>query len=142
MRNKVKFIIALTALTLVVAGVVSFVVKSRENSRSVEAAELTIDIGASRLYTQEELMEAADVIKNNFEKIDGGTIVSIVYAGDESVKNGEALFLVDFLENEGGNPSLEAGKDYRNFEWRLSHEDDGWTVKDYHLEVMDGTDLI
>ena len=126
MRNKVKFIIALTALTLVVAGVVSFVVKSRENSRSVEAAELTIDIGASRLYTQEELMEAADVIKNNFEKIDGGTIVSIVYAGDESVKNGEALFLVDFLENEGGNPSLEAGKDYRNFEWRLSHEGYGW----------------
>ncbi len=142
MRNKVKFIIALTALTLVVAGVVSFVVKSRDNSRSVEAAELTIDIGASRLYTQEELMEAADVIKNNFEKIDGGTIVSIVYAGDESVKNGEALFLVDFLENEGGNPSLEAGMDYRNFECRLSHEDDGWTVKDYHLEVMDGTDLI
>ncbi len=142
MRNKVKFIIALTALTLVVAGVVSFVVKSRDNSRSVEAAELTIDIGASRLYTQEELMEAADVIKNNFEKIDGGTIVSIVYAGDESVKNGEALFLVDFLENEGGNPSLETGKDYRNFECRLSHEDDGWTVKDYHLEVMDGTDLI
>ena len=104
-----------------------------------------IDLGDSKLYTEDELKAAVEAIKKQFEEFEGCVLYNIRYAGDEA-NNEENLKWMNEL-NEDGNytqvaqflsdfhsPVEEAGawnpdSDYLDWQWWLARSGDGdWDV--------------
>ncbi len=112
---------------------------------AVNAADVTIDLGKSTLYTEEELKEAVVQIKCRFAGWEGCELHSIRYAGDKSAseenlrwmneldENGSytqaAEFLMDFHTPKEQTGAWEADEEYTDYEWWLARsEDGGWEV--------------
>lgn len=110
-------------------------------------ANPTVDYGASVLYTEEDLAEAAVQVKCRFASFAGCELHSLRYAGDEynteenlrwmnQLDEGKnytrvALFLSDFRSPEfpGDDTSWEADAEYTAWQWWLARtEDSGWQL--------------
>ena len=108
---------------------------------------LTIDYGDSRLYTEEDLEEAAIQIKCRFAFFDGCELHSLRYAGDDfnteeniawmnSLDEGRdyiqtAKFLSDFHSpvDPGAESAWEPDQEYTDYEWWLARAaDGGWQL--------------
>ena len=109
-------------------------------------ADVDIDLGSSDIYNKDELNDAVIQIKCKFASLAGCELKSIRYAGDEAVNdenlnrmneidNGAgytqvAEFMMDFHtpENTEGL-TLEADRDYTDYQWWLARTDDGgWNI--------------
>ena len=110
------------------------------------APEVTIDLGGSTLYTQDELYDAALAIKCKFAAWDGCELHAIRYAGDEA-NNAENLswlnslqegagytqvaeFLTDFHSpTEEGPYAWGPDMEYTDYQWWLARTaDGGWEI--------------
>ncbi len=109
------------------------------------AADVTVDLGDSGLYTPAELTEAIVQIKCRFASWAGCELHSIRYAGDEansaetlswlnSLDEGSAyaqaaLFLMDFRSPDGGENAWEPDTEYKDYQWYLAREPGGgWEI--------------
>ena len=108
--------------------------------------EVSVDLGSSERYTEEDLQAAVVSIKCQFAFWNGCELKSIRYAGDDAVTeekltwlnelsdNGEikqaALFYMDFHTPEDvGEMTFNANSDYTDYQWWLTlTEDDGWQI--------------
>ena len=112
---------------------------------AVKAADVTVDLGSSALYTEEELNEAAVQIKCKFATFEGCELHSLRYAGDESCTeenltwmnelNEEgnytqtAEFLMDFHSPTEQIGAWQADTEYADYQWHLARSaDGGWEV--------------
>ncbi|MBR3309815.1 MAG: M15 family metallopeptidase [Lachnospiraceae bacterium] len=108
---------------------------------TVKSADVTIELGDSDYYTEEELMEAVVQIKCKFASFSGCELHSIRYAGDETNLEtniarmnaivGEdkyaecAEFLMDFHTPPEGSDTLKPDEEYKDYQWWLAREADG-----------------
>ena len=112
---------------------------------AVKASDVTIDLGSSTIYTEEELKEAVVQIKCKFASLEGCELHSIRYAGDDSCteenlkwmnelnENGKyaqvAEFLMDFHSPAEQIGAWEADKEYTDYQWWLARSTDGgWDI--------------
>ena len=112
---------------------------------AVNSTELTVDLGTSELYTEEELKEAAIQVKCRFAAFDGCEMKSLRYAGDacnsednirwlnEMDEDNEYVqvveFLSDFHVSEDAKTTFNAGEDYKDYQWWLARtEEGGWQL--------------
>ncbi len=115
---------------------------------AVKSSDVTIDYGASDLYTEEELKEAVVQIKCQFASWEGCELHSIRYAGDAcnsedniswmnelgQLEDGKkyvqcAEFLMDLHSPVEGGGVWEADMEYKDYQWWLARtEDGGWDV--------------
>lgn len=107
----------------------------------VNSTDLTMDLGTSELYTEEELNEAAIQVKCRFAGFDGCELNSLRYAGDEAntEENLEwirsldeenkyvkvAEFLTDFHVSDNSKTTFNPGQDYTDYQWWLGYTEDG-----------------
>lgn len=117
--------------------------KSNENSDDVE-----ITYGESELFSDSEMENAVDAIKEKFKDFEGCELIKIWY--DESKANLEVeryltnensmkkeniiIFYSDFkVDSTGKNPVLNPDSTYTDWMWILTREDitKEWTVKDW-----------
>ncbi len=107
---------------------------------------VTIDLGKSELYSEEELNDAVVQIKCKFAFWPECKLNSIRYAGDEAateknlkwinkINNTKkytkvAEFLMDFHTPENmSDKTLESDFDYKDYQWWLAYtEKDGWEI--------------
>ncbi len=105
--------------------------------------EVSYDFGESKLYTLEELQEAAIQVKCQFASMKGCELHSLRYAGDEcnTPENLEwmnshdegagythvAEFLTDFHSpvEEDGPTTWDLDREYTDYQWWLARTDDG-----------------
>ena len=109
------------------------------------APEVTIDLGSSTLYTQEDLNDALLTIKCQFASLAGCELHAISYAGDgactgenlawlNSIDEGAdytelAEFLMDFHSPISDSDALEDDMEYTGQQWWLARNaDSGWTI--------------
>lgn len=110
---------------------------------AVKASDVTIDLGSSELYTQEELKEAAVQIKCQFAGWEGCELHSLRYAGDENnteeniqwlneLGSGTeyvqcAKFLMDFHSQTEGSDSetWKPDEEYKDYSWWLARTAEG-----------------
>ena len=110
------------------------------------APEVTIDLGASRLYSEEELNDAVIAVKCKFAAWPGCELHAVRYAGDQanseenlkwlnSLEEGAnytraAEFLMDYHSPVGEGPySWEPDTEYTDYGWWLARtEDSGWQI--------------
>lgn len=109
--------------------------------------EVTIDLGTSELFTEEELKEAVVQIKCQFAFMPGCELSAIRYAGDKadgenvlehanSLEGGgeytsAALFYMDFVTTAGCDESLDPETEYNDYKWCLARtETGGWEIVD------------
>ena len=112
---------------------------------AVKASDVTIDLGSSEIYTEEELKEAVVQIKCKFASWEGCELHSIRYAGDENCtgenlkwmnelnKDGNyaqvAEFLMDFHSPMEQIGAWEADREYTDYQWWLARSaDGGWDI--------------
>ena len=112
---------------------------------AVNAADVTVDLGASDIFTQEELREAVVQIKCRFATFEGCELHSIRYAGDENCTEEilawlselnpdghytqAAEFLMDFYSPVEGGVTWEPDHAYTDYQWWLARtEDGGWDI--------------
>ena len=111
--------------------------------------EVSIDLGESELYSDEDLNDAVIQIKCQFAFWDGCELKSIKYAGDDAAteeklawaneKNPDGKytqvmgFLMDFHSPKTANDTtFEADKDYTDYQWWLArNEKDSWEIVDF-----------
>lgn len=91
----------------------------------------------SKIYSQEEILSAIEVIKKEFKKSwKGCTLTEIYYAGDEiskenkewsDVDDEEVITLLSSFEvdSSGGDGSLNPNSTYDNWNWILVREKGG-----------------
>ena len=111
-----------------------------------EKPEVSIDYGISKIYSEEDLREAAIQIKCDFAAWEGCELHSLRYAGDES--NSEenikwvnlktdgvnnytqvAEFIGDFHSPVEGGSAWDADEEYTEYQWWLARaEDGGWEI--------------
>ena len=107
--------------------------------------EVTLDYGASNLYTAEELASAVVQIKCRFAAMDGCELHAIRYAGDKA-NNEENLkwinsmaedsdyvelaeFLMDFHTAEDIQGTMEPDHEYQDYQWWLARtKEGGWEI--------------
>ncbi len=111
----------------------------------VEETDVSLDYGTSELFTEEELSEAMIRIKCQFASRKGWLLHSLKYAGDEccsqenlewlnSIKEGKTYvkaieLLSEFHVPEEGFGALEAGADYKDYQWWLGCDEKGdWDI--------------
>ncbi len=105
-----------------------------------------IDYGTSKLYTEDDLKDAAIQVECKFASLDGCELRSLKYAGDDAVTDEKlqeinnqnpganytklAKFLMDFHTPENtGSTELEPNRDYTGYQWWLARTDkEGWEV--------------
>ena len=110
------------------------------------APEVTVDLGESELYTEQERSDAVLVVRSKFATFAGCELHNIRYAGDEAnseenlkwlnslVDDAEftqvAEFLTDFHSPvEDGPYAWEQDSEYRDYQWWLARKrDGGWVV--------------
>ena len=108
--------------------------------------EVSIDLGSSELYTEDDLKDAVIQIKCKFAFWGNVDLKSIRYAGDEAVtaeklawlneQNADGSytqaveFLMDFHTPEDvGELTLKADSDYTDYQWWLARTaDGGWEI--------------
>ena len=108
--------------------------------------EVSVDLGSSDLYTEDELTDAVVQIKCKFAFWGDVDLKSIRYAGDEAATDSilasmneiapdanytqVAEFLMDFHTPEDvGELTLNANSDYTDYQWWLARTDDGgWEI--------------
>ena len=113
---------------------------------AVNDPELTIDYGASALYTEEELEEAAVQIKCKFASFAGCELHALRYTGDDADSEENLAWLngldegknyvqvVEFLSDfhspaEGGDDAWEKDTEYIDWQWWLAREaGGGWQL--------------
>ena len=113
---------------------------------TASGADVTVDLGSSQIYTEEELTDAVIQIKCKFAFWGGCELKSIRYAGDEAVTeenlarmneidpDGKYTKVVEFLMDfrtpkERGELTLEPDRDYTDYQWWLAAADDGgWEI--------------
>lgn len=109
-------------------------------------ADVSIDLGSSEIYTQDELKDAVIQIKCKFASLAGCELKSIRYAGDEATNDENlkrmndmdkdagytqvAEFVMDFHTPKNSEGlTLEADRDYTDYQWWLARtEDGGWNI--------------
>ena len=103
--------------------------------------ELIIDIGDSSKFTEEEIEDAIEVVRDNFE-FPASTLTKIWYEEEESnrltkmyLENGRGsenganaenviVLLTNFdVDDSGDNPVLNPGSTYENYQWILIRDD-------------------
>lgn len=108
------------------------------------APEVTIDLGGSFVYSDEELQDAMLAVKCSFAAWTDCELHSIRYAGDDaaseenlawlnSLGQGEYTrvmeLLTDFHTGEGADPAFEQDHEYTDYQWWLGFsEDGGWEI--------------
>lgn len=112
---------------------------------AVNTTDVTVDLGTSELYTDDELKEAAVQVKCTFATYDGCMLQSLRYAGDEcnteeninwlnSLDEGAeytkvAEFLMDFHTPKENSGAFDADKDMKDYQWWLAQDSEGsWQV--------------
>ena len=108
--------------------------------------EVSIDLGSSELYTEDDLKDAVIQIKCKFAFWGNVDLKSIRYAGDEAVTEEKLAwlneqnadgnytqaveFLMDFHTPEDvGELTLKADTDYTDYQWWLARTaDGGWEI--------------
>ncbi len=112
---------------------------------TVHPTEVKVDYGTSKLYTKEELKEAAIQVKCKFAGFDGCGLQSLRYAGDEcnteenikwmnELDEGKEYIqvveiLTDFHVSENSKSTLNPGEDYNDYQWWLARtKDSGWQL--------------
>ena len=112
---------------------------------AVNTTDVTVDLGTSELYTEDELKEAAVQVKCKFASFDGCMLQSLRYAGDEcnteenikwlnSLDEGAeytkvAEFLMDFHTPKENSGAFDADKDMKDYQWWLAQDSEGsWQV--------------
>ncbi|MBR3246921.1 MAG: M15 family metallopeptidase [Clostridiales bacterium] len=112
---------------------------------AVKSAPVTVDIGSSDIYSDDELYEAVVQIKCRFASWGGCELHAIRYDGDEA-DNGDNLewlnavnggteyvdvakFVIDFHSPEMGNISWNPDEEYTDYEfWLARTEYGGWDI--------------
>lgn len=108
----------------------------------------TIDYGASQMYSQEDIDQAAKVVEREFRALSGCVLYSLSYAGDEICKD-ELSYINDLSESKNmgfeeclvfdsefmsltnGDGSMQANELY-TWSWYLGRETDGeWVLVTY-----------
>ena len=113
---------------------------------AVNASEVKYDYGDSKLYSKDELKEAAVQVKCEFASWEGCELHSLRYAGDdcntdENIKWMNELdpgndytqvveFLADFHSPvKAGDDAWEADKEYTDYQfWLARNKDGGWQL--------------
>ncbi len=107
--------------------------------------DVTVDLGTSELFTEDELNEAIIKIKCDFASWQGCELHSMRYAGDEcnTEENIEWLnslnedaeyeqiaeFLCDFHSPVEGGGAWEPNQEYKDYQWWLGRTaDGGWDI--------------
>ena len=80
--------------------------------KSATASEVTIELGASSLYTQEELNTAILLIRDKFATFTGCELHSICYAGDDANNKENLEWLNSLREVRSNIPPEDEGKQY------------------------------
>ena len=80
--------------------------------KSATASEVTIELGASSLYTQEELNTAILLIRDKFATFTGCELHSIRYAGDNANNEENLEWLNSLREVRSNIPPEDVGKQY------------------------------
>ena len=110
-----------------------------------KAPDVTIDLGKSEIFTEEDLSEAIVQIKCAFASWEGCELHSIRYSGDENCTeenlrwlndlNGDgnytqvAEFLMNLHSPKEQFGAWEADTEYTDYEWWLARgEDSGWEI--------------
>ena len=116
---------------------------------AVTETDVTVDLGSSEIYSEEDLADAVSQIKCKFASFKGCELHSLKYAGDECVtdenlkwvneKDEETTytqvveFVSDFhspVEDDGQN-AWNIDEEYTDWQWWLARsEDGGWDVVD------------
>lgn len=99
----------------------------------VEDPEMEMDYGSSRLYTKEELQEAAVQVKCDFAKWDGCVMHSLRYAGDECNSEENLKWLNSLKEGANYTQVVEFLGSYRSpvDEEKAGAWDPGTEYEDY-----------
>jgi len=115
---------------LVWVGCALLVLSACGTKRAESAPEVAIDLGASSIYTQEELNSAVLMIRERFASFSGDCeLHSVRYAGD-AADNGENLEWLNSLREVRSNiPPEDVGKKYTHVAEFLS---------DFHSPVEEG----
>lgn len=117
--------------------------KSKENVDDVE-----ITYGESELFSDSEIENAVDAIKEKFKDFEGCELIKIWYDEGKSKLEAERyltkengmkkeniiIFYSDFkVDSSGKNPVLNPDSTYTDWMWILTREDitKDWTVKDW-----------
>ena len=96
---------------------------------AVEPTEVTIDLGRSSVYTQDELMAAVIRVKCTFAAWDGCKLHAIRYAGDGAGGETGALFLMDFDAPARLTGEWNYDFAYTDYKiWLVLTEKDGWQI--------------
>ena len=80
--------------------------------KSATASEVTIELGASSLYTQEELNTAILLIRDKLATFAGCELHSIRYAGDDANNEENLEWLNSLREVRSNIPPEDVGKQY------------------------------
>lgn len=111
---------------------------------------INVDIGESTKFSKEEIDNAVDCLKRNFdfeactltkiyynEEISNTAVENYLQFGNGSVNKVKAenviVLLSDFdVDNSGNNPVLNPGETYTNYNWILIRDDKNsdWKVDD------------
>lgn len=112
--------------------------------------DIKLDIGESTKFSKEEIDNAVDCLKRNFdfeactltkiyynEEISNTAVENYLQFGNGSVNKVKAenviVLLSDFdVDNSGNNPVLNPGETYTNYNWILIRDDKNsdWKVDD------------
>ena len=112
--------------------------------------DIKLDIGESTKFSKEEIDNAVDCLKRNFdfeactltkiyynEEISNTAVENYLQFGNGSVNKVKAenviVLLSDFdVDNSGNNPVLNPGESYTNYNWILIRDDKNsdWKVDD------------
>ena len=120
-----------------------FLTSCHLNKKPVDMSQCVIDYGNSKIYSQEELNEGINVIKNEFSQLYDHTVYSIKYTTDEeslselnyynpSFENRFTecmVFSSDFKCPPYDTEVRSKNEEIYDWKWVLAREKDGeWTV--------------
>ena len=129
MSIKMKRDLFKTMLYLVSVSVVIFALSACGTKTTEPASEVTINLGSSSLYTQEELNDAILLIRDKFATFAGCELHSIRYAGDDANNEENLEWLNSLREVRSNIPPEDVGKQYVQVAEFLSN---------FHSPVEDG----
>ncbi|MDU5080203.1 DUF4829 domain-containing protein [uncultured Tissierella sp.] len=107
--------------------------------------DLMIDIGESAKFTEEEITEAIDLVKNNFD-FPASTLTKVWYDEEKSdsyfrddfkqgvIPENVILLLSNFdVDGSGDNPVLNPNSTYTNYQWilRRGSKTSKWRIEDW-----------
>lgn len=132
--RKIRIIIVSVILGLLLTGIVIFLIPQPFSGLYAGDTSLVeVRQTPSDLYTQDEINNAIEVIKREFENWNGCKLHLIYYAGDdvcaEETKNRGVqtmVLLSDFTAvNPGGDSGLNSNHTYHNWNWILIKNEKG-----------------